>query len=85
MVFFIDEARSRPPPVIDECQQENVFFIEGCPNWLLALYDFNISKHKIHVHVHCLSSNSNLTFCNFPNKQDPYADFDCSMQGILLG
>ena len=43
MVFFIDEARSRPPPLlIDECQKENGFFNEGFPKGTeqLRLYSF---------------------------------------------
>ena len=33
MVFFIDEARSRPPPrLLTNVNKKMVFFIEGFPN-----------------------------------------------------
>ena len=36
MVFFIDEARSRPPPrLLTNVNKKMVFFIEGFPNWRL--------------------------------------------------
>ena len=38
MVFFIDEARSRPPPcLLTNVNKKMVFFIEGFPKGHVAL------------------------------------------------
>ena len=39
MVFFIDEARSRPPPcLLTNVNKKMVFFIEGFPYWSLLVF-----------------------------------------------
>ena len=45
MVFFIDEARSRPPlpRLLTNVNKKMVFFIEGFPYLHEALYDFPYS------------------------------------------